>query len=142
MVNDPYHIVALQNDSTDCLLIEQMFNRAEFEVKTFSEARAFTQYMRMQPAPHCFICDLELGKESGLETIAKVRKNQRWSEVAIVVLAEAVDKTTLTSLSPFKIKGYIVKPFQPPRLFNEVLKAMGLEVVTQKVPVKRVKTKS
>ncbi|NVJ62565.1 MAG: response regulator [Gammaproteobacteria bacterium] len=141
MVADPYRIIALQNTPADCQLIEQIFNRDEFEIRTFADARSFIQYMRIQPPPHCFLCDLEMGKENGLDIIDKVRKNQRWTKVAIVVLAEAVNKKTLVSLSQFQIKGYIVKPYQPPRLFNEVLKAMGLEVVTQKVPVKRLKSK-
>jgi DNA-binding NarL/FixJ family response regulator len=53
--------------------------------------------------------------------------------------SRSVDKATLLKLTQLKIKAYIVRPYQPQRLFNDVLKAMGLEVVKETKWVRRVK---
>ncbi|NVJ49783.1 MAG: response regulator [Gammaproteobacteria bacterium] len=141
MTQSPFRIIALQNADTDRRLVESIFARAEFDLTAFQSVRDFISYLRIQPPPRCLVMDLELNEQSGLEVIEKVRRNERWSTVPIIVLAPSVDKPKLIELSRLKISGYIVKPFQPQRLFNDVLKAMGLEVVTQKTAVKRVKTK-
>lgn len=141
MQSTVYRIIALQNDETDCRVINTLFNRAEFDLTAFDNGREFIKYMRMQPCPDCLITDLELDETAGIEVIERIRRDARWQSVPIIVLAPSVDKSTLVKLSQLKIKGYIVRPYQPQRLFNEVLSAMGLEVVTQKTAVKRVKTK-
>lgn len=139
MDNTPFRIATLQNNEIDSKLLGTIFARKEFDVSPFGDAMSFIRYMRMQPAAHCLITDLELKKSSGLELIEKVRKDQRWSKVPIIVLAESVDKATLLKLTQLKINGYIVKPYQPQRLFSDILKAMGLEVVKEKKAVRRVK---
>lgn len=141
MNNSPFRIATLQNNEVDTKLLGTIFGRKEFDVTPFGDALSFIRYMRMQPAAHCLITDLELKKSSGIELIEKVRKDQRWSKVPIVVLAESVDKATLLKLTQLRINSYIVRPYQPQRLFNDILKVMGLEVVTEKKAVKRVKKK-
>jgi CheY-like chemotaxis protein len=142
MDQSPFRIATLQNNEIDTRLLNTLFNRQEFEVASFSDAISFIRYMRMQPAAHCLITDLELKQGDGIELIEKVRKDQRWQKVPIVVLAESVDKATILKLTQLKIKGYIVRPYQPQRLFNDVLKAMGLEVVKETRWVKRTKPRS
>jgi CheY-like chemotaxis protein len=139
MDQSPFRIVTLQNHEIDTRLLNTLFARQEFEVTSFSDALSFIRYMRMQPAAHCLITDLELKQGNGIELIEKVRKDPRWQKVPIVVLAESVDKATLLKLTQLKIKAYIVRPYQPQRLFNDVLKAMGLEVVKETKWVRRVK---
>lgn len=139
MNNSPFRIATLQKHDVDTKLLGTIFGRKEFDVTPFSDALSFIRYMRMQPTAHCLITDLELKKSSGIELIEKVRKDKRWGTVPIVVLAESVDKATLLKLTQLKINSYIVRPYQPQRLFNDILKVMGLEVVTEKKTIKRVK---
>ncbi len=142
MPSVPFRIVTLQKDETGSRLLASIFARKEFELTQFTSDREFIAYLRIQPAPHCLIMDLELSQGTTFGLVEKVRKDVRWSKTPIVILAESVDKQELVKLQALKINGYIVKPFQPVRLFNDTLKAMGLEVVTQTTAVKRVKPKT
>ncbi|MEE4246113.1 MAG: response regulator [Kangiellaceae bacterium] len=139
MTDTPFRIVALQPNEADNKLLCSIFNRAEFDLKSFAETREFIQYQRIQPVPRCFITDLDLPDSSGEQLIKKIRSDNRWQKVPIVVLANSVDKTALMELNKLKINGYIVKPYQPQKLLADTLKAMGLEMVTERRPVRRVK---
>ncbi|MCO7226440.1 PleD family two-component system response regulator [Pleionea sp. CnH1-48] len=133
------YVVALQADELDNKLLGSIFNRKEFNITTFGKARDFLKYMKLQPAPDCMITDLDLSDEPGEQIIHKIRSDERWKDTPILVLAESVDKNTVRKLSKYRINGYVVKPFNPERLFNDTLRLMGVEVVTQKTKVKRVK---
>lgn len=134
MAKKPFTIVAVQNDPIDNQLLATIFGRDEFVVETFLDHRKACQFIESRSAAHCLITDLELKDSADFELIKAVRGNEVWRQVPILVLAESVDKNKLLKLNQLKINGYIVKPFQPERLFYDVLKMMGLEVVTQKVP--------
>jgi two-component system chemotaxis response regulator CheY len=137
MQQTPFRIATIQDDSEDNRLLARIFARDEFDVSSFETPRELIQYMRIQPVPHCVITDLTIKESSGVELIEKIRHNARWKDVPILVLAKSVSKQELIELNRLKINSYIVKPYQPPRLFSDVLKLMGLEVVTEKKAVKR-----
>ncbi len=142
MQTEPLHIVTLQNTPEESQRLETIFGRKEFEVKSFIRTRDMIQYIRLQPAPRCVITDLELKDYSGIELIEKIRSNQRWQNAPILVLANTVDKSMLLKLNQLKINSFIVRPYQAAKLFKDALKSMGLEVITQKTVVRKVKAQT
>jgi len=139
-INDlPYRIVTLLKNESENERVHRLFQRREFEVTHFNVVQDLLDYLKSSPAPRCFVTDMELEECTGLEVIAKIRTVERWKETPVIVLAASVSKSNIINLTKLKIKGYLIKPYDPPRLFRDVLKAMGLEVVTETKTVKRKK---
>ncbi len=137
---DTYRIVVLQKEPENIIRLEKIFGREQFEVSSFSDQRKLLQYVRMQPAPQAVITDLELSDGDTFDILERIRRDARWKDVPIMVLAPSVDKERLMKLQKLKINSYMVRPFKPSKLFTDVLAMMGLEVVTEKRPVKRTKS--
>lgn len=137
---ETYRIVVLQKEPENISRLEKIFGREQFEVSSFSDQRKLLQYVRMQPAPQSVITDLEVSDGETFDILERIRRDARWKDVPIMVLAPSVDKERLMKLQELKINNYMVRPFKPSKLFTDVLAMMGLEVVTQKRPVKRAKS--
>ncbi len=142
MQQDFFRIVILQKEASSIEKLEKIFGRKEFEVTSFRDQRKLIQHIRMQPAPNVFITDLELSEGDAFELLGRIRKDARWKAVPILVLAKDLSEEEIQALQQLKVNSYMTKPFKVATLFSDTLRLMGLEVVTKKRPVKRVKAGS
>ena len=63
-------------------------------------------------APGLIFCDLSMPRMDGVAFLTKLRSNQAFGEVPVIVTSAGKDRDTLLHLKDLRILDYLLKPFE------------------------------
>ena len=72
------------------------------------------------------ICDVNMPRMNGLETIEQLRTDARWKSLPIVMLTTEGQPALIDRAKKAGAKGWIIKPFKPDTLLMGIKKALGI----------------
>ncbi len=76
--------------------------------------------------PDVIILDINLPNLSGLEVAAQLKGNAKTKTIPIIfVTAKGEDKDVFRAITELGAECYILKPFQPEKLLDEIQKALN-----------------
>ena len=78
------------------------------------------------------ITDLNMPNIDGYEFISTVRQNQTYANVPIIILSSEEDEKDIQMGSEAGASSYLVKPFRPDVLLEEVSKYLQIKQTTQR----------
>lgn len=113
-------IYIVEDSHEICNALRFLFESADFEVKTFSNAEAFLQSSIDKPG--CLIVDVRMPGMSGLELLEHIKK--RHIHLPVVMMTAYGDISMVVRAMKAGAKDFILKPFQNQALLNAVKKCL------------------
>ena len=71
------------------------------------------------------LLDIAMPGMDGIQTLTMIRKNPLWTNLSVIFLTAAADKTTIVKAAQLKVKDYVKKPFTPDELISRVEKHLA-----------------
>ncbi len=112
--NQPDMII-IDDEKALRLLLSEFF-KDKFNVTPLQTGHGCMDYLYTNPLPKVAIIDLGLPDVSGLELIARLRKESKWDDLVIVVLSAREASTDRIAALRAGADDYLQKPFNPEEL--------------------------
>jgi DNA-binding response OmpR family regulator len=113
-------LIAIVDDEPDIVeLVSLHLGKAGFSVKGFGEAEALFALLKAQQ-PDLIILDLMLPDADGIEICKKLKMNDEFSAIPIIMLTARGDETDKVLGLELGADDYVTKPFSPRELVARV----------------------
>jgi two-component system phosphate regulon response regulator PhoB/two-component system alkaline phosphatase synthesis response regulator PhoP len=113
-------LVAVVDDETDITdLVSLHLKRSHFRVKEFYDGSSFISFLK-EKVPELVILDLMLPDIDGIDICKKLRNDDQYSEVSIIMLTARAEETDRIIGLELGADDYVVKPFSPRELVARV----------------------
>ncbi|MDP8262839.1 MAG: response regulator [Candidatus Ancaeobacter aquaticus] len=121
MRKDAFKILVVDDDPGITSLFEHTLRKKGFTVSSAnSVTQGFDEYTKV--SPHLIFLDIELGNESGLELLKKIRETDS-KTIIIIVTAHGSTDTNLGEIQ-YHAYGELQKPIKPEQLEDIVVNAI------------------
>ena len=119
------HILAVDDDKTNLLLLERVLEREGFGVTTAISGREALEAVHHTP-PDLILLDIRMPEMDGFETCRRLRDNPRTSETPIIFLtADGREDKNISEGFGAGANDYITKPFSRVDLLARVRAALS-----------------
>ncbi len=113
-------LIYVVDDEPDILeLVSIHLKKASFSVKEFSLAQSLMNSLKKQK-PDAIILDLMLPDDDGLEICKRLKKDNTFSNIPVIMLTAKGDETDKVLGLELGADDYITKPFSPKELVARV----------------------
>ncbi len=125
------NVLLIDDDDIHRVFIRQAcikrLNAAVIEAKNGIEGLRVLEKL----TPDVIILDLWMPVMNGQDFLAKVRAEERWSEIPVIIMSALRDKELLQKLVTLKISDYLVKPITVEQLTDRIATITAEAVVPQ-----------
>lgn len=116
----------LVDDSRPIRRIESnILNELGFETTDAGNGREALTALEAEPLPHVALVDWNMPEMDGLEFVKRVRDNERFSSMAIVMVTTETEVERVALALASGADEYLMKPFQKDQLTDK-LRILGL----------------
>ena len=122
-------ILVVEDDNSLSMLLRLImkFQQEEWLLSSASNGlEALTQVEVFQP--DLVLLDIMMPEMDGLEFARRVRADERWSDLMIVVLSALSDPNTKRKAREIGVTEYWTKPISPDELQDGLLRGLGEEL--------------
>ncbi len=122
-------ILVVEDDNSLSMLLRLImkFQQEEWLLSSASNGlEALTQVEKFQP--DLVLLDIMMPEMDGLEFARRVRADERWSDLTIVVLSALSDPNTKRKAREVGVTEYWTKPISPDELQDGLLRVLGEEL--------------
>ncbi len=113
-------LVAFVEDDEDIrLLVGETLKKERFRVKEFPNARSFLAFLAKE-TPDLVLLDVMLPDVDGLDLCRRLRSDQKYSSVAIIMLTAKVEEIDRVLGLELGADDYVSKPFSPKELVARI----------------------
>ncbi len=122
-------ILVVEDDNSLSMLLRLImkFQQEEWLLSSASNGlEALTQVEKFQP--DLVLLDIMMPEMDGLEFARHIRADERWSDLAIVVLSALSDPNTKRKAREVGVQEYWTKPISPDELQDGLLRVLGEEL--------------
>jgi len=113
-------LVAFVEDDEDIrLLVGESLKKERFRVKGFPNARSFLAFLAKE-IPDLVLLDVMLPDADGLDLCRKLRSDQKYASVAVIMLTARVEEIDRVLGLELGADDYVPKPFSPKELVARI----------------------
>jgi len=112
-------ILVVEDDYTTVQLIEFLLKKNNFEVLVANNGVEALEISRKQK-PDLILMDVIMPKMDGIEAIEKLQEDENTRDIPIVILSALGQEMDVMRGLQAGASGYIVKPFSPKELLDEI----------------------
>jgi len=76
--------------------------------------------LQHEPLPDLCITDFTMPEIDGLQLLQQIRAMPRWRDMEVVLCTSSADRDLVTKAASLRVAGYIVKPFDPAKLIDQI----------------------
>lgn len=116
-------LIAEDNAISQELLRKILVSRG-YEVVVAGDGRVAWDLLCQGLNPDLCILDIMMPAMSGLEVLQRIRKDQRFKRLKIILCSALRDRETIAQGATLGIEYYILKPFKPDLVLQQVEKAL------------------
>ncbi|MFH1879082.1 MAG: response regulator transcription factor [Candidatus Omnitrophota bacterium] len=102
ILDDEQHIVSL---------VSEYLRKKGFRARGFTKASEFFEYLT-EEKPDLIILDLMMPRMDGFEVCEKLKSNDRYSQIPVIILSGKADSNDKVSCLDLGADDYVVKPFE------------------------------
>src|ERR1044071_1556830 len=117
-------LIAEDNAISQELLRKILVSRG-YEVVVAGDGRVAWDLLCQGLNPDLCILDIMMPAMSGLEVLQRIRKDQRFKRLKIILCSALRDRETIAQGATLGIEYYILKPFKPDLVLQQVDKALA-----------------
>lgn len=97
------------------------------EVECVEDAEAAWQALETGPVPDALLCDIVMPGVDGYELCARVRGDERFADIPVLLLRGTFDPWDETKAEAAGADGFVRKPFEPEDLLGTLREVLGGE---------------
>jgi len=112
-------ILVVEDDYTTVQLIEFLLKKNNFEVLVANNGVEALEISRKQK-PDLILMDVIMPKMDGIEAIEKLQEDENTRDIPILILSALGQEMDVMRGLQAGALGYIVKPFSPKELLDEI----------------------
>lgn len=114
-------IMIVEDSPTVRFEVKLILEKAGFSVvQVGGEIGMFNKIEEYGKCVDLIIMDLHLKNESGFSLIEKLKADERYSLIPILILTENISKENILKAKTLGVLGFIAKPFHPDELLKRV----------------------
>jgi len=117
-------VLIVEDDPTTVQLIEFLLRKNNFEVLIAQDGVEALKISR-EKKPDLILMDVMMPKMDGIEAIEKLQESEETQEIPIVILSALGQEMDVMRGLQAGASGYIVKPFSPQELLDEIKTRLG-----------------
>ncbi|MDX1953322.1 MAG: response regulator [Verrucomicrobiota bacterium] len=117
-------LIAEDNTISQELLKKILLTRPGYEVVVANDGQATWELLNGGLRPDLCILDIMMPKMSGLELLTKIRADDRMKNFKVILCSALRDRETISQGAALGIEYYILKPFRPDLVLQQVDKAL------------------
>ena len=116
MVEPAASAFVAEDDEQMAEVLRFLLEREGFAVRVAPDGRSAQQLIDGSPAPAIAILDLMLPYVDGYELLARLRGNEAWRAVPVIIVSARSDEQDIVRGLDAGANDYMVKPFKPNEL--------------------------
>lgn len=113
-------ILIIDDSSIGRIAVKQALRQAEFELAELESAEPFFRYPNQYKDVDLVIIDISLPGMDGLTALEKIRAEEQWPNLPVIVLTSRSDPESVGRALRAHANDYIVKPFSGKVLLSKV----------------------
>ena len=121
----PADILIVDDVYANVFLMENILND-RFRVKGIGSGNELWSYLKVSK-PKLILLDLMMPFENGFEILEKLKKNDNYRKIQVIVVSAKDTKTDVVAAFKLGAADYIVKPIEEKALIAKVLKALHID---------------
>ena len=123
MLRVPVTVLHVEDNAIDRIIVREAFSEhPEFRLLSASSASEALA-LAMHDVPSVMLLDLHLGDATGVDVIARFRRDQALAGVPVVILSADDRNATRAAMHQAGAFGYLTKPLDVDKLLNLVASA-------------------
>ncbi len=119
------HILVADDEPHIGRIIQTKLEQGPFRVTLVYDGAEALRALELYPDVSLVLLDLMMPEKTGLEVLAAVRADARWSALPCVILTAAGQDTRYDEAMRLGANDFLTKPFSPKRLFARVMELTG-----------------
>jgi two-component system, OmpR family, alkaline phosphatase synthesis response regulator PhoP len=119
------HVLVVDDEPHIGRIIKTRLEQGPFLVTVAETGRQALAALEQHPDIRLVVLDLMLPGMSGVEVLSAMRNDQRWKNLACVVLTAAGHDAQFRQTEALGVSEFMTKPFSPRRLFSRILALTG-----------------
>lgn len=120
-----WHVLVADDEPHIGRIIQTKLEQGPFRVTLVQDGVEALRALEQYPDVALVLLDLMMPGRSGLEVLAEMRRDPRWSRVPCVILTAAGQDQRYDEALRLGANEYITKPFSPKRLYARVIELTG-----------------
>ena len=117
-----YHIMAVDDMKTNLQAIREMLEEF-YDLTLLKSGKQALLYLEKNQEPDLILLDIDMPEMDGIETAKQIRRITE-GRVPILFVTALCDKTTVMLCREVKAAGYIVRPYKPVYVQEEIRKIL------------------
>jgi len=126
MSNQRKLILSIEDDQDIANLIRLVLRHAPVDVMHASSGAEAWPILERR-VPDLILLDMMLPGISGLDFLAKMRENPRYTSIPVIIVSIQADTAYRTRAESLGVIRYLLKPFSPAALRQEIQNVFGIE---------------
>lgn len=138
----PIDVLLVEDSPSDAELTRKAFQRQRIDIRLHHvwdgvECLKFLERddsFREAPRPDLIVLDFNMPRMDGREVLRRVKENQRFSPIPVVVLSTGGEKADITEAYRSHANAYLIKPVDLERFFSLVSEIRRFWLETAELP--------
>lgn len=117
----PMRFLIAEDDGISRLLLKRILQRGfACEVAEAVDGQAAWSHLQHGPLPELLFLDIMMPRKGGLQLLKEMREDERFRSVKVIMCTALSDRLTVRQAAALGISGYVLKPFVPPKIIEQV----------------------
>ncbi len=118
-------VLVVEDDRVSRNLLKLVLKDAGYDVLEACDGEEALRVMTSEP-PGMILLDIMMPGMSGWEVCQRVRNDDELKEIPIIMITAKHSAEDVENAKKYKVKGYLLKPFQVSSLENKIKKVLGV----------------
>ena len=117
------NILIVEQDLVAVRAIKGILARGGHRIAFTTSIKSSWKFLERNVIVDIIFMDLKFGTDKGWDLIAKIRASPIMNGIPIVVYTSIIDKTIIHKVLTLGVQNYLLKPYAPEKIFEEINKA-------------------
>lgn len=126
MLEQRIHVLVADDEPHIGRIIKMKLEQGPFDVTLVYDGREALQHMESEPDIALVLLDVMMPYVTGLDVLAKLREDDRWRSIPVIVLTAAGQEQHHRQAMALGASEFLTKPFSPKKLYARAAELTGV----------------
>jgi two-component system, OmpR family, alkaline phosphatase synthesis response regulator PhoP len=123
---EPVHVLVADDEPHIGRIIKMKLEAGPFRVTLAYDGQQALETLARHQDVQLVLLDLMMPHLSGLDVLAAIRADPRWSKLPCIILTAAGQEAQHMRARELGVNEFLTKPFSPKRLYQRALELVGI----------------
>jgi CheY-like chemotaxis protein len=124
--HEPLHVLVADDEPHIGRIIKMKLEQGPFEVTLAYDGQDAIEALERDPEISLVVLDLMMPQVSGLDVLARMRSDERWTRIPCIILTAAGQEQHHRQAMALGANEFLTKPFSPKKLYARTAELAGL----------------